>query len=112
MCNRSEIHIDPWNTQFRDIKQGSQAKSWAEKSPVAYWKGNPDVFSPIRTELLQCNDTDRWSAEILRQVDCLTFQIPPCTIAFSCIYPESFPFLNSIGLGRSSKRWFSAVQTV
>lgn len=86
MCNRSEIHIDPWNTQFRDIKQGSQAKSWAEKSPVAYWKGNPDVFSPIRTELLQCNDTDRWSAEILRQVDCLTFQIPPCTIAFSCIY--------------------------
>ncbi|XP_019188374.1 PREDICTED: O-glucosyltransferase rumi homolog [Ipomoea nil] len=63
----SEINIGPWDEEFYNIKQGSRLRSWARKWPVAYWKGNPDVSSPIRTELLQCNDTRLWRAQIFRQ---------------------------------------------
>nr|GMD23838.1 O-glucosyltransferase rumi homolog [Ipomoea batatas] len=63
----SEINIGPWDEEFNNIKQGSKLRSWARKWPVAYWKGNPDVSSPIRTELLQCNDTRMWRAQIFRQ---------------------------------------------
>ncbi|CAH9074724.1 unnamed protein product [Cuscuta europaea] len=63
----SEINIAPWDEEFNSIKQGSKTRSWARKWPVAYWKGNPDVFSPVRTELLQCNDTRMWRAQIFRQ---------------------------------------------
>ncbi|XP_074303055.1 uncharacterized protein LOC141637485 [Silene latifolia] len=62
-----EVNIGPWDTEFRDIKKGSHSKSWSEKWPYAYWKGNPDVASPLRSELLQCNDTKEWRAQILRQ---------------------------------------------
>lgn len=62
-----ETNIAPWNEQFKDIKRGSQALSWKKRSPFAYWKGNPDVSSPIRTELLQCNDSRQWGAQIMRQ---------------------------------------------
>ncbi|KAK4419861.1 hypothetical protein Salat_2399000 [Sesamum alatum] len=63
----SEINIRPWDEEFRSIKKGSKRRSWARKHPFAYWKGNPDVVSPIRLELLQCNDTELWGAQILRQ---------------------------------------------
>ncbi|CAK9164206.1 unnamed protein product [Ilex paraguariensis] len=63
----SEINIGPWDEEFKNIKRGSQAQSWPKKWPLAYWKGNPDVNSPIRTELLQCNDTRQWRAQIVRQ---------------------------------------------
>ncbi|CAL5202517.1 unnamed protein product [Lathyrus oleraceus] len=63
----SEINIKPWREEFPDIKQGSQAVSWRDRKQLAYWKGNPDVLSPIRTELLNCNDSKAWGAEILRQ---------------------------------------------
>lgn len=62
-----ETNIRPWNEEFPDIKRGSQTESWSRKFPHAYWKGNPDVGSPIRTELLQCNDTRKWGAQILSQ---------------------------------------------
>ncbi|KAK0604851.1 hypothetical protein LWI29_020146 [Acer saccharum] len=62
-----ETNLRPWNEEFRDIKQGSRAQSWIQKWPLAYWKGNPDVFSPIRQELLNCNHSTRWGAEIMRQ---------------------------------------------
>ncbi|KAJ9146801.1 hypothetical protein P3X46_029027 [Hevea brasiliensis] len=62
-----EINIRPWNEEFRDIKQVSKSQSWSRKWPRAYWKGNPDVLSPIRTELLQCNHSRKWGAHILRQ---------------------------------------------
>ncbi|KAL9679716.1 hypothetical protein QQ045_017582 [Rhodiola kirilowii] len=62
-----ETNIDHWDKQFKDIKQGSQAVNWTDKLPYAYWKGNPDVGSPARNELLRCNDTRRWGAQILRQ---------------------------------------------
>ncbi|KAF5744504.1 O-glucosyltransferase rumi [Tripterygium wilfordii] len=63
-----EINIRPWDDEFQDIKNGSQAKSWLKKGPFPYWKGNPDVGSPIRRELLQCNHTRLWKAQIMRQV--------------------------------------------
>ncbi|XP_068339633.1 uncharacterized protein [Pyrus communis] len=62
-----ELNIHPWAEQFREIKWGSQERSWKKKEPFAYWKGNPDVSSPVRTELLNCNDTKMWSAQIMRQ---------------------------------------------
>lgn len=62
-----EVNLGPWDTEFRDIKRGSRSRSWPKKWPYAYWKGNPDVGSPIRSELMQCNDTKQWRAQILRQ---------------------------------------------
>ncbi|KAL1370110.1 hypothetical protein HN51_000421 [Arachis hypogaea] len=63
----SEINILPWQEQFADIKVGSKKVSWRNKIPQAYWRGNPDVASPIRTELLNCNDSSKWGATIMRQ---------------------------------------------
>ncbi|KAJ0539378.1 putative glycosyl transferase CAP10 domain-containing protein [Helianthus annuus] len=60
-------YIGPWEEEFRSIKEGSQKQSWSKKYPYAYWKGNPDVDSPIREALLQCNDTTQWGALIMRQ---------------------------------------------
>ncbi|MQL83858.1 hypothetical protein Taro_016369, partial [Colocasia esculenta] len=62
-----EINVEPWDEEFKSIKLGSQARPWALKHDVAYWKGNPDVDSPIRMELLNCNDSKVWGAKILRQ---------------------------------------------
>lgn len=62
-----EIRIKPWDEQFREIKQGSQTKRWTDKIPLAYWKGNPGVLSPIREALLLCNNSMNWGAEILIQ---------------------------------------------
>lgn len=70
MLVRPEINIRPWQEEFPDIKQGAQVVSWKNKNPLAYWKGNPDVASPLRTELLTCNDSMKWGAEIMRQVEC------------------------------------------
>ncbi|XXG75397.1 hypothetical protein AAC387_Pa07g3911 [Persea americana] len=63
----TEVNIGPWDEEFRSIKEGSQALDWTEKHPTAHWKGNPDVDSPVRTELLHCNDSRSWGAEIMRQ---------------------------------------------
>ncbi|GAV66613.1 Glyco_transf_90 domain-containing protein [Cephalotus follicularis] len=62
-----ETNLRPWNEEFQDIKHGSEAESWSRKIPRAYWKGNPDVDSPIRTELLKCNHSRKWGAQIMRQ---------------------------------------------
>nr|XP_043638258.1 protein O-glucosyltransferase 1 [Erigeron canadensis] len=62
-----EVNIGPWEEEFQSIKEGSQQQSWRKKYPYAYWKGNPDVVSPIREALLQCNDTKQWGALIMRQ---------------------------------------------
>ncbi|XP_020679085.1 protein O-glucosyltransferase 1 isoform X1 [Dendrobium catenatum] len=63
----SEVNIKPWDEQFREIKNGSQKIPWKMKDDIAYWKGNPDVQSPIRIELLKCNDTKQWKAQIMHQ---------------------------------------------
>lgn len=65
---RQEVNIRPWDQEFRRIKKGAKRKSWVDKVPVAYWKGNPDVVSPVRLALLECNDTQAWGAMIMRQV--------------------------------------------
>ncbi|EPS63064.1 hypothetical protein M569_11725, partial [Genlisea aurea] len=62
-----EINIEPWDVEFQSIKQGSRRRSWARKWPLAYWKGNPGVVSPIRLELLQCNHSRTWRAQIMIQ---------------------------------------------
>ncbi|VAH14490.1 unnamed protein product [Triticum turgidum subsp. durum] len=62
-----ETHIEPWTREFRSIKQGSRRVKWPDRVPTAYWKGNPDVASPLRLALLACNDTNLWRAEIMRQ---------------------------------------------
>lgn len=66
---RPETNLRPWNEEFQDIEQGSRAENWLKKWPWAYWKGNPDVASPIRQELLNCNHSRRWGAQIMRQVE-------------------------------------------
>ncbi|XP_039002493.1 O-glucosyltransferase rumi-like [Hibiscus syriacus] len=63
----SEVNIKPWDEQFKEIKRGSRAQTWVKKIKRAYWKGNPDVQSPIRTELMGCNDSSLWGTEIIRQ---------------------------------------------
>ncbi|KAD0358288.1 hypothetical protein E3N88_44399 [Mikania micrantha] len=62
-----EVNLGPWQEEFNSIKLGSQKISWKNKLPYAYWKGNPDVQSPVREKLLFCNDTNIWGAQILRQ---------------------------------------------
>nr|UYE91542.1 putative glycosyltransferase [Anoectochilus roxburghii] len=62
-----EVNIKPWDEQFREIKNGSEAIPWKMKEAIAYWKGNPEVQSSIRMELLNCNDTKKWKAQIMRQ---------------------------------------------
>ncbi|KAI4306606.1 hypothetical protein L6164_029867 [Bauhinia variegata] len=62
-----EINIRPWQEEFPDIKRGSQTVDWKSKVPWAYWRGNPDVASPIRLELLKCNNSGEWGAQIMRQ---------------------------------------------
>lgn len=67
---RPEIDIGPWDEEFTGIKQGSQVLNWTHKLSYAYWKGNPDVQSPVRVDLLQCNNSDIIGAQIMRQVLC------------------------------------------
>ncbi|TYI73269.1 hypothetical protein E1A91_D07G119000v1 [Gossypium mustelinum] len=62
-----EVNVEAWDEQFKEIKKGSQAQTWLKKIPRAYWKGNPDVESPIRLALMQCNDSNLWGTEIIRQ---------------------------------------------
>ncbi|XP_043687070.1 protein O-glucosyltransferase 1 [Telopea speciosissima] len=63
----TEVNVRPWDDEFSDIKRGSQVLSWKKKTPRAYWKGNPNVFASIRTELLTCNHSRKWGAQIMRQ---------------------------------------------
>ncbi|KAG9143480.1 hypothetical protein Leryth_016486 [Lithospermum erythrorhizon] len=62
-----ETNIKPWDQEFESIKEGASSVGWRERFPFAYWKGNPDVSSEIRTKLLECNGTDLYGAQILRQ---------------------------------------------
>ncbi|RLN28541.1 protein O-glucosyltransferase 1 [Panicum miliaceum] len=62
-----ETNIEPWSREFKSIKVGAKATKWVDRVPRAYWKGNPDVASPLRLALLGCNDTNLWRAEIMRQ---------------------------------------------
>ena len=67
---RPQIDIPPWTEEAKNIYIGSKDMKWQDRRPTAYWKGNPDVGSDVRVELLKCNVSDQhnWGAEIFRQV--------------------------------------------
>lgn len=107
ILSRPEVNIGPWDEEFADIKRGAMAQNWSSKLPIAYWKGNPDVDSSVRTELLKCNDSRAWGAQIMRQVInlhsslLLPFSVP--NILLFSTWPNcSEQFLRSFiaGLGR------------
>ncbi|KZV46930.1 O-glucosyltransferase rumi [Dorcoceras hygrometricum] len=60
-----EINIKPWETLSKDIADGNKRRSWMEKEPYAYWKGNPTV-NPRRKDLLRCNVSpgQEWNARV------------------------------------------------
>jgi hypothetical protein len=64
---KNTVYVEPWDRQFASIKAGANATRWPDRVPTAYWRGNPDVASPLRVALLGCNDTGLWRAEIMRQ---------------------------------------------
>ncbi|KAJ7541153.1 hypothetical protein O6H91_10G048700 [Diphasiastrum complanatum] len=62
-----EVNIKPWDQQMHHIFKGSQKLNWSRRLPIAYWKGNPNVGAMVRTELLNCNSTEKFNAQILQQ---------------------------------------------
>lgn len=69
IMHRPETNIEPWTEEFQAIKLGGQETTWRKKELLAYWKGNPDVGSRVREELLNCNDSKTYRAQIMRQVE-------------------------------------------
>lgn len=64
-----ETDIRPWTEELENIYKASKSMKWENRDPSAFWKGNPDVGSPIREELLKCNSSEEhdWRAQIFRQ---------------------------------------------
>ncbi|KAI5063334.1 hypothetical protein GOP47_0021881 [Adiantum capillus-veneris] len=64
-----QIDISPWTEEVQSIYSSSKVLKWEDRKPNAYWKGNPDVGSKVREDLLRCNKTkdSDWGAEIYRQ---------------------------------------------
>ncbi|KAJ4749965.1 O-glucosyltransferase rumi-like protein (DUF821) [Rhynchospora pubera] len=62
-----EVNIQPWEVEYKSIEKGSEAIKWKDRVRFAYWRGNPDVASPLRVALMSCNDTEKWQAQIFRQ---------------------------------------------
>ncbi|KAH7283437.1 hypothetical protein KP509_34G007500 [Ceratopteris richardii] len=64
-----QINLPPWSTEAENIFKASKFVKWEDRKRSAYWKGNPDVGSAVRQNLLLCNKTDvnDWGAEIYRQ---------------------------------------------
>ncbi|KAG6552537.1 hypothetical protein Mapa_005845 [Marchantia paleacea] len=58
----SETKLEPWDQQREKIVKASAATSWKSKTRKAFWRGNPDVGSPLRMELLKCNNASGWHA--------------------------------------------------
>ncbi|KAL3682330.1 hypothetical protein R1sor_000352 [Riccia sorocarpa] len=49
-----ETKLEPWDEQREKIDKGSALMEWKDKIPTAFWRGNPDVGSPLRENLLKC----------------------------------------------------------
>ncbi|XP_073120786.1 uncharacterized protein [Henckelia pumila] len=60
-----EINIEPWEVLSKGIAEGTKRRSWMQKEPYAYWKGNPTV-NPRRKDLLRCNVSPKqdWNARV------------------------------------------------
>ncbi|KAJ6320377.1 hypothetical protein OIU78_015712, partial [Salix suchowensis] len=68
MAAEAETNIRPWNNLLNDIKEGNSRTKWKDRTPYAYWRGNPWV-SPVRQDLLRCNvsEQDDWNARLYIQ---------------------------------------------
>ncbi|XP_054781795.1 uncharacterized protein LOC129288988 isoform X2 [Prosopis cineraria] len=49
-----EVNIRPWETILQNIRQENGKMKWKDRTPYAFWKGNPTT-SPTRNHLLKCN---------------------------------------------------------
>ncbi|KAJ9681524.1 hypothetical protein PVL29_020412 [Vitis rotundifolia] len=60
-----EIHIKPWNTLRKDLREGNNRTKWVDREPYAYWKGNFKM-GVTRHELSKCINTNEqdWNARI------------------------------------------------
>ncbi|XP_052194661.1 LOW QUALITY PROTEIN: uncharacterized protein LOC127802714 [Diospyros lotus] len=72
----AETNIKPWKHLLKDIKEGNKRIKWEDRVPLAYWRGNPNVYNG-RQDLMRCNVSDKqdwntllyvqnWEAEALR----------------------------------------------
>ncbi|KAM7499649.1 hypothetical protein LguiA_024063 [Lonicera macranthoides] len=63
-----EVNIKPWEPLSRELKDANKVKSWKDREPYAYWKGNPKVAEK-RKELVKCNVSEEhdWNARIYEQ---------------------------------------------
>ncbi|XP_019414153.1 PREDICTED: O-glucosyltransferase rumi homolog isoform X2 [Lupinus angustifolius] len=63
-----EVNIKPWDILLRELKEGNTRKSWLNREPYGYWKGNPEV-AETRQDLMKCNvsDTQEWNARLYAQ---------------------------------------------
>ncbi|XP_004976347.1 O-glucosyltransferase rumi isoform X1 [Setaria italica] len=63
-----ELNIKPWEALRREIEEGNTMVKWTDRSPYAYWKGNPNVGAGRRF-LLRCNASGKrdWNARIYAQ---------------------------------------------
>ncbi|CAK7348064.1 unnamed protein product [Dovyalis caffra] len=65
----AETNIRPWKNLLTDIKKGNSRTKWKDRTPYAYWRGNPWV-SPVRQDLLKCNVSDQndWNTRLYIQI--------------------------------------------
>ncbi|KAH8488637.1 hypothetical protein Peur_059713 [Populus x canadensis] len=64
----AETNIRPWKNLLKEIKEGNSRTKWKDRTPYAYWRGNPWV-SPIRQDLLKCNVSEQndWNTRLYLQ---------------------------------------------
>ncbi|CAM6104362.1 unnamed protein product [Calypogeia fissa] len=70
----SETNLYPWEEELSKIKKGAEKTPWRLKVPKAYWRGNPNVGSALRQELMTCKTATKspqteiynqdWTSEI------------------------------------------------
>jgi Glycosyl transferase family 90 len=66
---------------LEEIRNTSESLKWKDRSPYAFWKGNPSVAG-TRQDLMHCNPSNGhdWNARLFGQVPTNIFFIP-----FSCL---------------------------
>ncbi|XP_010523736.1 PREDICTED: O-glucosyltransferase rumi homolog isoform X2 [Tarenaya hassleriana] len=64
----AEVNIKPWGKSLEALKEGNKMTQWKDRTPYAYWRGNPHV-DPTRRDLLRCNVSDRedWNTRLYIQ---------------------------------------------
>ncbi|KAL2611116.1 hypothetical protein R1flu_022808 [Riccia fluitans] len=51
-----ETKLEPWDQQREKIVKASAMVQWKDKIAKAFWRGNPDVGSPLRMQLIECQN--------------------------------------------------------